>query len=470
MAVGTPTSPRGGAKSRRGAKSRVPAPRVWGLRSGDVIAAIAFNAVLIVGMWLRHGGLDSLGGPSAKLTALGQVTALLGTYAALVQIVLMTRSPWLEQLFGLDRLAHWHRWLGFGVTWAILAHVVFTTVGYALGDGSSVAAEAGKLLTTFPYVLMATVGTALLMMVAIASIRAARRRLAYETWHFIHLYAYLAIALSFGHILAVGTDFSNDALARWYWIALYVVVLALVIAFRFGHPIRLTLHHHLRVSRVVEEAPGVVSVYITGHDLRNLRSRAGQFFIWRFLTRDRWWQGHPFSLSAAPNGEYLRLTVKDVGDGSAAVRTVVPGTAVGIEGPYGVFTTMRRRQGRVLLIAGGIGITPIRALLEEMPSGKGNVVLIYRARSWEEVVFRGELEDLIAERQGILHYMVGTRGATDLPPNPFSAKSLRGLVADVERRDVYICGAGRMIRELHESLSELGVPDEQIHYERFALL
>jgi predicted ferric reductase len=448
----------------------VPPPRVWGLRPGDCIAAIAFNGILIIGMWLRHGGLDSLGSASARLTALGQLTALLGTYGALVQIVLMTRSPWLEQLFGLDRLAHWHRWLGFGVTWAILAHVVLTTAGYALGDGNSLASETVKLLTTFPYVLMATVGTGMLVMVAVMSIRVARRRLAYETWHFIHLYAYLAIALSFGHVLAVGTDFSDDPVARAYWIALYLAVLALVILFRFGQPIRLTLHHHLRVSRVVLEAPGVVSIYITGHDLRNLRARAGQFFVWRFLTPGRWWKGHPFSLSAAPNGEYLRLTVKDVGDGSAEMRTLAPGTRVGVEGPYGVFTTLRRRQGRVLLVAGGIGITPIRALLEEMPSGKGNLVLMYRARSWDEVVFRHELEDLVAEKQGVLHYLVGTRGSTEMPLNPFSAAAVRRLVPDVERRDVYICGAGRMMRELHQSLSELGVPDNQVHYERFALL
>lgn len=145
---------------------RVPPPRTWGVRSSDIAAALAFNLVLIAGMWLRHGGPDKLGSPAALLTALGQLTALFGTYGALVQLVLMSRSPWMEQVFGLDRLAHWHRWLGFSVTWLICGHVVLTTSGYAVGDRSSFAAETWKLLSTFPFVLMATVATGLLVMVA----------------------------------------------------------------------------------------------------------------------------------------------------------------------------------------------------------------------------------------------------------------------------------------------------------------
>ena len=449
---------------------RVPPPRLWGVRPGDVVAAVAFHVVLISAMWLRHGGADKLGSPSAILTAAGQLTALFGTYGALIQLVLMSRSPWMEQLFGMDRLAHWHRWLGIAVTWLIGGHVLFTTAGYALGDHSSFAGETWKLITTFPYVLMATVATGLLFMVAITSMRAARRRLQYETWHFIHLYAYLAIVLSFGHVLAVGTDFSDDPLARAYWIVLYAVAAGLVLLFRVGHPLLLDRRHHLRVQRVVTEAPGVVSILVTGRDLRNLRARAGQFFEWRFLARGRWWMAHPFSLSEAPSGERLRITVKDVGDGTRDLRLLQPGTRVAVEGPYGVFTSLRRTQKKVLLVAGGIGITPIRALLEDLPHGKGSVVLLYRARSWDEVLFRDELDQLIAARQGELRYLVGTRGTTDLPDDPFSARTLRQLVPDVVQRDVFICGSGPMMRELHDSLSELQVPDQQIHYERFALL
>src|ERR1700724_3930206 len=224
-----------------------PASDPLAVSAGAVVLVVAVNAVLVVAMWVRHGALNQLGSPSAKLTAAGQITALVGTYGALVQVLLMARSPWLERRFGMDGLAQWHRWLGFGVTILISAHVVFSTAGYALGDGKSFVAEAWTLLTTYPYVLMATAATALLIMVAVTSLRMARRRLSWERWRFLHLYAYLAIALAFGHELAVGTDFTDDAIARWYWIALYVAVGLCVLAFRVGHPLRMSLRHQLKV-------------------------------------------------------------------------------------------------------------------------------------------------------------------------------------------------------------------------------
>jgi predicted ferric reductase len=457
-------------RNKRGADRRPLPPRVWSIRPSDVIAVFFFNAALIVGMWVRHGGLQLLGSASANYTALGELTALLGTYGALVQIVLMSRSPWLERRLGMDRLAHWHRWLGFTTVTLICAHVVFTTVGYALGDGKSVMQETWTFLSAYPYVLMATVATVMLIVIAFTSVRAARRRLKYETWHFIHFYTYLAIALAFGHELAVGTDLSTDHVAQAYWIALYVAVIVCVVSFRIGAPLRSTLRHGLRISKVVPEAPGVVSIYMEGRHLDQLHSRAGQFFNWRFLTSGGWWRPHPFSLSAAPNGEYLRITVKRVGEGTGDVHRLRPGTRVAIEGPYGVFTSLVRSRPQVLLIAGGIGITPLRALLEEFPSGKGQVTLLYRASSWEDVVFQEELERIAKIRQTQLLFLVGRREQVRGSSDPFSAKGLRALVPDVRKRDVFICGPPGMMESVSEVLESLGVPATQIHYERFALL
>ena len=337
----------------------VPLPRRWSVGATEIVAVLVANGVLILGMWLRHGGLDQLSTLDGQLTAIGQLTGLFGTYLALLQLVLMSRSPWLDQVFGMDGLAVAHRWLGFATVWLLLGHGVFITVGYALGDRTGVVDEFVTLITTYPYVLMALVSGVLFAAVAISSMRAARRRLSYETWYGIHLYAYLAIALGFLHQLFVGTDFMHDPLAVAYWVLLYVVTVALVLVFRVGQPVWLSARHRLRVSRIVHEGPDVVSIYMSGRDLDQLAVRSGQYFVWRFLTRDGWWRGHPFSISSAPNGSWLRITIKELGDWSGSLARVPVGTRVFVEGPYGVLTGARRTRPKVLLVAGGIGITPL---------------------------------------------------------------------------------------------------------------
>jgi ferredoxin-NADP reductase len=99
-------------------------------------------------------------------------------------------------------------------------------------------------------------------------------------------------------------------------------------------PLRQANRHHLRVSRVVEEGPGVVSIEVAGHHLHELEAEAGHFFRWRFLTPENWLTPHPFSLSASPTADRLRLTVKSLGAGSASLQSVQVGTRVLAEGPY----------------------------------------------------------------------------------------------------------------------------------------
>ena len=445
---------------------QVPMPRTWSVTPIEIVAVLIANGVLIAGMWLRHGGLNQLSSPGGPLVAIGQVTALYGTYLALIQLVLMSRSPWLDHVFGMDGLAVAHRWLGFATVWLLLGHGVFTTVGYALGDSSNVVAEFITLITTYPYVLMATVSGALFAAVAISSIRAARRRLSYETWYGIHLYAYLAIALGFLHQLFVGSDFTRDRVAVAYWVGLYVVAVALVLVFRVGAPVVFSVRHRLRVSDIVTEAPGVISIYVTGRDLHKLAVRSGQYFVWRFLTRDGWWRGHPFSISSTPNGSWLRITIKELGDWSKALQRLEIGTRVFIEGPYGVLTGARRTKPKVLLVAGGIGITPLRALLEALPARHGDLTLMYRVREAGDILFRDELDEIARERGARIHYLVGRR--TDATGDALEAGSLERLVPDIRERDVYLCGPTPMMKRVEESLRGLGLPARQIHAERFA--
>jgi len=456
------------APAARARPRPVPLPRTWSVTAIEIVLILVANGVLILAMWVRHGGLDQASTFGGILTGIGQLTALYGTYLALIQLVLMSRSPWLDQVFGMDRLAAAHRWIGFATVWLLLGHGVFTTIGYGIGDRQNPVAEFLTLVTTYPYVLMASVSGGLFAAVAISSIKKARRRLSYETWYGIHLYAYLAVALGFLHQLFVGTDFIHDPVAVAYWVSLYAVTVALVLAYRVLQPIRLNLRHRLRVASVVPEGPGVFSIYVSGRDLDQLAVRSGQYFVWRFLTRDGWWRGHPFSISSAPNGSWLRITIKELGDWSAALKRVSVGTRVFVEGPYGILTGARRTRQRVLLIAGGIGITPLRSLLEALPAKPGDLTLLYRVRNEHDIVFHDELEALARIRGAEVQYLPGRRHRPPRTLNPLGPAGLQALVPDVRDRDVYICGPVPMMQHVESSLRRLGLPRRQIHAERFA--
>jgi predicted ferric reductase len=298
------------------------------------------------------------------------------------------------------------------------------------------------------------------------SARAARRRLRFETWYFIHLYTYLAIALSFAHQLATGNDFIAHPANRVLWVGFYVISLGLLVAYRAVIPVRTAVRQQLRVASVVAEAPGVVSIYVTGRHLEELRADAGQFFLWRFLTRAGWWQAHPFSLSAAPNPEWLRIMVKAAGDYTAKLQTLQPGTRVVAEGPYGAFTEARRTRRKVLLVGGGVGIAPLRSLMETLRARPGDITLLYRARRQEDLAFREEIDALAQNRGAKVHYLVGSRRKA---ANSFDPAALRTLVPKIASHDVYLCGPPAMKEQAIAGLLAAGVPRRHIHVEDFEL-
>ncbi|GGL04811.1 ferredoxin reductase family protein [Streptomyces flaveus] len=412
--------------------------------------------VAVVTVFFFQSGLDS-----NALLLLGRLT---GLYAALLmafQLLLVARLPWLDHRIGMDRMTSWHRWVGFGLLWSLLGHGVFITFGYAEFSSMDPVSQLVDLAETVEGVLRAIVALVLIMVVGAVSARWARRRLAYETWHFIHLYTYVAVVLAFTHQVAVGTTFTTNSTAKTYWYAMWGVALGSVFVGRLVLPLWRNLRHQLRVSAVVPESDNVVSIYITGRDLDRLPARAGQFFLWRFMTKGRWWQANPFSLSAAPDGRSLRLTAKTAGDGTAALRHLKVGTRVFAEGPYGAFTTMHRTRPDALLIAGGVGVTPIRALLEDL---HGHAAVIYRVATDQDAVLYDELRELAHAKGAHLFLVTGPAAPDKLAPAELSR-----LVPDITDRDVYVCGPPGMTGAVLRTLRDLDVPKQQIHFERFSL-
>ncbi|MFJ3232037.1 ferric reductase-like transmembrane domain-containing protein [Streptomyces sp. NPDC086787] len=428
-------------------------PRVLARTGLGVLLGV--NAVLVAVLFAQAGP-----GPDV-LMALGRLTGLYGALLMAFQLLLVARLPWFDRRIGMDRLTSWHRWTGFGLLWTLLGHAVFISLAYAQLSGRNPVSELFDLARTTEGVLRAVVAMLLILVVGAVSARWARRRLAYETWHFVHLYTYVAVVLAFTHQVAIGPTFTSSAFARTYWYALWGAALGAVLVGRVLLPLRRNLRHRLRVSAVVPESDSVVSVYVTGRDLDRLPAAAGQFFLWRFLTRDRWWQANPFSLSAAPDGRQLRLTVKTAGDGTAALRRLKPGTRVFAEGPYGAFTTLHRTRPDSVLIAGGVGITPIRALLEDLP---GHTVVLYRVAAERDAVLYAELAELAAAKGAELHVIAGPAA-----PDLLAPRELARLVPDIADRDTFVCGPPGMTAAVRRNLGDLGVPRQQIHFERFSL-
>ncbi len=430
-------------------------------RAALVAAGAGLGAVTALAITAETGAeLRAQGGAA---TFLGSLTGLVGTYLALLMVLLVSRIPAIERVLGQDGLLRWHRRLAPWPISLLLAHALFITIGYARAARAGLWHQAGVMLTRYPDVLIATVGLGIMAGIGVLSLRAIRRRLRRETWWLIHLYIYLALALSFAHVLALGPSFVGHPLTRIVWSVAWAGTAGLVLCYRFGLPVVRSVRHRLVVAEVRQEGPGVVSVICTGRDLDRLPITGGQFFFWRFLTRSMWWQAHPYTLSALPQPPYVRLTVKAVGDHSAAVARLRPGTRVAVEGPYGAFTKYAQQRPQALLVAAGIGVTALRSLLEDMPRNAAPVVLLRGTRP-EDLVLHSEVADLVRYRGGRMYELVGTREQVVL-----DERSLPRLVPDLHRRDIYVCGPEGFVTTIVDLAARLGVPAEAVHHEAYAL-
>jgi len=333
--------------------------------------------------------------------------------------------------------------------------------------------ETWDIVTTYGGMLLAAAGTAALTAVTVTSVRAARRALRYESWHLLHLYAYLGVGFSVPHEIWTGADFATSSLARFYWWSSYAVAAGAVLIFRVCLPLWRTLRHGITVSSVVRESPDVVTVRMGGRGLHRLRVRAGQFFIFRFLDGPGWSRGNPYSLSAAPRFDHIQITAKDLGDGSSRLARLRPGTKVLIEGPYGRLTGEHRVGEKVAMLACGIGITPLRALLEDLPYAPGNAVLVYRARSESDLVFRAGLDQLALRRGITVYYFTGPRIPDRNSWLPWNAAEWRDsdallrLVPDLREYDVFVCGPDQWMDAASAAALDAGLPPAQLHQERF---
>lgn len=466
--VALPSAPVG--RGRGGRRRRASA---WNLAATSVIWA---TSLLVAWLWVIGGGIDDLlAGGASSLNALGRLTGLVAANLLLYQVLLMARVPLFERGFGRDALTRLHRVVGFWSLWLMLLHIGLLVAGYSADAGIDPVRQLWEFVWDYPGMLLATAGTVLVIGVAVTSIRRARRRLRYESWHLLHLYGYLGVGIALPHQLWTGADFLSSPAATAYWWTLWAVAAASVLVFRIGMPLVRSARHDIRVFAVERDGDRGVTVRMRGRRLDRLHAEAGQFFVWRFLDGPGWSRGHPFSLSADPARGELVVSARLAGDGSARLAGMAPGTRVLIEGPYGRMTGAARDARRLLMIGAGAGVAPLVSLLEAEDYAPGTATLITRDGTAGDGLRRRAIADLVASR-GIRHVPLdGERSRMGPTWLPATHSAWRGpdvfshLVGDPSDVDVYVCGPNPWMDAVRRDLRAAGIPAPRIHTEAFSI-
>jgi predicted ferric reductase len=449
------------------------------LLRADALTVTAWGSLAAsVALWLADGGMTGISTLGAGITALGIVAGLAGMDLVLLMLLLAARIPLIDGAVGHDRALEFHRKLGKPSLYLLLAHGVLIATGYGMAEGLDPVSEAVALWVLVPDMWLAFVSLALFIAVVVTSLVAVRRRFPYEFWYVVHLLTYAAVLTALPHQFSVGALFAPGTWQRWYWLAICIATGAALLYYRVMQPVLATFRHQLTVERVTAVAPGVVNVEMSGLNLNTLAGAGGRFFIWRFLAPGLWWHPHPFSLSAeplavGPNGHgLLRITVRNLGKGSAQLTALKRGTKVALEGPYGLFSSAARSKDHVVMIGAGIGITPLRALLETTPFEPGKATVLLRGHSDRELYLGEEILELCRARGATLFHLTGFRdpGSREgwLPASEQRAGySLTDYVPEIAGADVYVCGPARWAENVLNAARSAGVREDQLHYERF---
>jgi len=424
------------------------------------------TAILSFVLYIWWQGSSSLftEGKENVFIALGRLLGLLGMLFILTQLVLIGRISLIENLWGHDRMNKVHRLVGYFILILFLGHPLLLITGYSMLNDTNAVAQTVDFATNWEDVFNAILGVILFTIIIILSLPFVRKKLKYENWYFTHLFMYMGIILVFGHQKEEG-DIAMSDLYETFWNALVYGIVALMIIHRFLRPIYRLYKHRFKVEKIVRENSTVNSIYVTGERMGSFRHIAGQFAHIRIFAKKFWKESHPFSISIAPNGRYLRFTPKMVGDFTNKIPEVPVGSYVLIDGPLGHFTKSSSKREKFLFIAGGIGITPIRAMIEDFSRENIDMILLWAVTDESDLVFMNELSRMIKN----IHIFVSNGSKNPAFQNGrITLEKIREYSPDFLDRDIFLCGPPKMMESVRELLHTLEVPRSQIHFEKFS--
>jgi len=401
--------------------------------------------------------------PTAALQTfkmLAKTGALCGTLLAVWQLLLGLRLLAGRALTDLIWVLNSHKTIGRWVLFLIALHPVFITIYYMIKKGfNPLFLEGG-----FPFAGYVAIGmTALLIFLAVVITSVFfRAHLAAHTWFGIHITSYLAVSLVFVHSLPIGMTVGETGLGRIWW----VLGLLLVGIFVFRASFRLGAFTSLhKVSEAKKVGPDVTKISMKPVRKR-MDPKVGQFV---YIRRGLWGPSRPFTVSHYNEGTgELSVSIKALGPTTTWFQSMKPGESVYIDGPYGIFGQEALQSEKpVVMIAGGIGITPFMRLSRAFSkTSRDEVVLFFGNKKTEEITYKKELEQIPDLR--IIHVIShepdypGEKGfiTTDLMKHHLD----RALTA----YEFLLCGPPVMTQKLEADLLKNGVPNTQIHHEMFS--
>lgn len=403
--------------------------------------------------WLDKTSL----GPSGVLYLRHGATLLsvLGVVFIFMQFFLSARLKFAESEIGLDRMLYYHRGfgrIGLGMLWV---HFILILIYQWLAWG-----------TVF-FEFASLVGLAALAGITVTAGLAStykKLNLAYEVWKNIHLLNYILFPVAFYHVFSYA---NRGSLLYYLWLVL-AAALAAIIVYRL-----------YEIYRIRSNPFEVVEVRREGEDIWSLFFKGpipfykpGQFLMVQLLRGKKASPSHPFTISSSPTGEFMSITVKELGDFTATIKDTRVGEKAFIDAPYGVFSFLHYDGNELVFIAGGIGITPFMSMLRYMAARQlqKKVTLFWANKNEKNLCFRDELETLQEKLPSFTPVLIMS-GQKDWQGEQgrLNGAMLQKYVPDLNGKEFFVCGPPPMSRAVRAELEKLKVPAHRIHFELFEL-
>ena len=427
--------------------------------------AALYLGIVLVPLGLALGSDRPRGANPAYEVSLA--SGLVALSLLVVTFVLPKRIRSLSSGLGIDVVMSVHRLVGVSALGFALVHVT-----------SVLLTDPGNLAMLDPLrgrpASRAAVGGAVAMVLLVLTSVWRRRTTgrSHEVWRALHVLLSVGVVVLCGlHVYWLRHLIAESVFAQWFTLLLAVVVLVWLRRWVW-RPLRALIHPYL-VREVRQESPTVTTLVLEPWGHRGLtKFRPGQFAWIRFGRTPLGFEEHPFTIASPPRrtGE-LEFTIKNLGDFSSAARGVAPGDPVWVDGPHGAFTPGPGHSRGLVLIAGGVGITPMMSVLRSLAADRDDRehLLFVSASTLDELLFRDEISAIAARlRLRVVELLAAPpadwQGGTGLVTQDVLAAHLPQRKADL---DYFLCGPPSMVGAVHAALERLGVPPAAVHSESF---